>query len=120
MNTTERRTTTRLLLRIPLRFRPITNPASPEQRAESLNISQRGVYFATEFPPQAGTPVELLLKMPSELTGKTPAEIRCTARVVHVEPNTFVDGRAGVGVEIERYGPPIGVERRTGRHASDV
>ena len=114
MHTTERRTATRLLLRIPLRFRPVTNPASPEQRAESLNISQRGVYFATESPPQAGTPVELLLKMPSELTGKTPVEIRCTARVVHVQPHSFVDGRAGVGVKIERYGMPGARERRAG------
>lgn len=112
MNITERRTATRLLLRIPLRFRPITNPTSPEQRAETLNISQRGVFFATAFPLKTGTPIEILLKMPTELTGRTPAEVRCTARVVHVEPGAFGDGKGGVGVEIERYEVPTARERR--------
>jgi len=103
MNRTERRTATRLNLTIPLRFRPITNPATPEQSAETMNLSPRGVCFSTAFPLSVGTPLELLLKMPRELSGKVPSEVRCTARVVHIQPDVSVGGKAGVGVQIERY-----------------
>ena len=112
MNITERRTATRLSLRIPLRFRALSNPTSPEQRAETVNISQRGVFFTTAFPLTKGTPIEMLLRMPSELTGKAPTEVRCTAHVVHVQPDGFGNGKAGVGVEIERYEMPGAGERR--------
>jgi len=114
MNITERRTATRLSLRIPLRFRSLSNSTSPEQRAETVNISQRGVFFTTAFPLTKGTPIEMLLKMPSELTGKAPAEVRCTAHVIHVQPDRSGDGKAGVGVVIERYQTLGAVERRAG------
>jgi hypothetical protein len=103
MNKTERRTAARLNLTIPLRFRPITNPVTPEQSAETVNLSQRGVCFSTVFPLSVGTPLELFLKMPRELTGKAATEVRCTARVVHIQPDVSVDGKTGVGVQIERY-----------------
>lgn len=110
MTTKERRLVPRHNLRVPLRFRTITKPASPEQKAESLNISKRGVYFATDFPLKVGTPVELFLKMPMEVTGKAPTDLRCTARVVHLERNKFV-GKTGIGVHIEQLEAQVGVER---------
>ena len=103
MNSNERRVAPRMNLRIPLRFRPITIPTLPEQRAETLNVSQNGVFFATDYPLTVGTPVELLLKMPRELTGKDSTEVRCKARVVHVQPDGFANNKAGVGAHIERY-----------------
>ncbi len=63
MNRSERRVASRINLRIPLRFRPIANPNLPEQSAETLNLSQNGVFFATDYPLTVGTPAELLLKM---------------------------------------------------------
>jgi hypothetical protein len=102
MTTTERRTAARVNPRIPLRFRPISTPPTPEQRAESVNLSPHGVYFSPDFPLTVGAPVELFLKMPSELTGKTPTELRCTARVIHIQPDNLVTGKLGVGVHIER------------------
>jgi hypothetical protein len=32
------------------------------------------------------------------------SEEKCVARVVHVQPDSFPGGRAGIGVRIERYG----------------
>ncbi len=101
MTTTERRVATRVNLRIPLRFRPISTPPTPEQRAESVNLSPHGVYFSTDFPLKVGAPVELFLKMPRELTGNAPTELRCTARVIHIQPDNLVTGKSGVGVHIE-------------------
>ena len=103
MVTAERRVAPRVNLKIPLRFRSILNPTTPEQKAESLNLSQRGAYFVTDFPLNVGMPVELFLKMPRELTGQEATEVRCAARVVHVQPNIFVGNKSGVGVHIESY-----------------
>ena len=101
--TQERRLAHRVTLRIPLRFRPLPNPTTMEQKAESVNISEKGVYFATDFPLKVGTSLELFLNMPQEITGKSPTAVRCTARVVHVQPKIFAGNKSGVGVHIEQY-----------------
>ncbi len=93
----------RFNLRIPLRFRPLANSLAPMQKAESVNLSQHGVYFATDFPLNVGTPVELFLRMPRELTGLEETEVHCIARVIHVRPNAFLGNKSGVGLHIERY-----------------
>ena len=113
MGITERRLDSRVNLRIPLRFRPINNVNAPMQVAESVNLSPRGAYFATDFPLQVGAPVEIFMKMPRELTGQPSADVRCTALVVHIERDAFVGGKAGVGVHIERYEALAGAERWT-------
>lgn len=112
MTLDERRSNTRLNLKVPLRFRPLLNPMAQEQRAETVNLSPRGAYFATDYPLKIGTPVEMFLKMPQELTGQPPTDLRCTARVVHVEPDMFLGGKAGVGVHIERYETVATTDRR--------
>jgi hypothetical protein len=103
MNSRERRIDTRINVRVPLRFRALNNPGSPEQTAESENISQRGICFATTVPLQVGTPLEVSIRMPQELAGKTSSDVKCVARVVHVQPNAFFGGKAGIGLHIERY-----------------
>jgi PilZ domain len=103
MNSRERRYDTRVNIRVPFRFRVLNSPDAPEQDAESENISQRGILFATALPLQVGTPLEVSLKMPQELAGKSANDVKCVARVVHVQPNAFVGGKAGVGVHIEGY-----------------
>jgi hypothetical protein len=103
MNSRERRIDTRVNIRVPFRFRVLNTPDAFEHTAESENISQRGILFATALPLKVGTPLEVSLKMPQELGGKTSTDVRCVARVVHVQPNAFLDGKAGIGVHIERY-----------------
>jgi hypothetical protein len=103
MNTRERRNDTRVNIRVPFRFRVLTIPGSPEQVAESENISQRGILFATTFPLQVGTPLEVSLEMPRELAGRSSTDMNCVARVVRVQPDEFLGGKAGIGLHIEEY-----------------
>ena len=103
MSSSERRIDTRVNIRVPLRFRALNNPGSTEQTAESENISQRGMYFMTNVPLKVGTPVEVSLRMPQELDGKSASDVKCVARVVHVRPSSTPGGMLGIGLHIERY-----------------
>jgi hypothetical protein len=102
MTRTERRLAERFGLKIPIRVR-IAKPAAREHTAESLNISKRGIYFATDLPLRKGTPVHLAFEMPEEVTHKPASEWRCTGHVVHVEPNSSPQGRTCVGVGFDCY-----------------
>ena len=106
MSFNESRIDTRVNVRVPLRFRTLDSSESTEQLAEAENISQRGIYFTTSFPLKVGMPVEVSLRMPQELAGKTSSDVRCMARVVHmaqVHANSVLEGKMGVGLHIERY-----------------
>lgn len=100
----ERRVAPRYIMKVPLRFRPVkAAPHIPEQPADSMNISTRGVYFATDLPVPPGSPVQVLLKMPKEVIGGLVSEWLFTGRVAHVEPVPFANGKTGVGVQFLYY-----------------
>ena len=103
MNLSERRLETRVHVRVPLRFRVLNNPEASEETAVSENVSQRGVFFWTRVPLTVGMPLELSLRMPQEIAGRVSSEVRCVARVVHVEKNVGLGGKSGIGLHIERY-----------------
>jgi hypothetical protein len=103
MNSRERRIDPRVNVNVPLRFRVLNIPNSQELTGESINISQRGILFATAIPLAVGTSLEVWLKMPRELAGDATSDLKCVARVVHVEPNAFLGGKAGIGLQIEQY-----------------
>ena len=103
MSSSERRLDTRVKVRVPLRFRALNNPGATEQLAESENISQRGIFLATIVPLKIGTPVEVSLRMPPEIAGRSPSDVKCLARVVHVRPSSGPGEVSGVGLHIERY-----------------
>jgi len=48
MNGVERRTVKRLIMRVPMRVRGIWEAPQNERGVESMNISIRGTYFASE------------------------------------------------------------------------
>jgi len=52
-----------------------------------------------------GEPLEMYFTIPRELTGRTTEHVRCTARVVHVEPRADNQGMLGVGAVVERFEP---------------
>ena len=68
-----------------------------------MNVSERGIFFATNKPHQEGQVVEILLKMPEEVTGEPPTEWRCTGSVVRVEAIDSPKGKLGVGVRFDCY-----------------
>jgi hypothetical protein len=111
MEAQERRRQTRVDVRIPLRFRPLDNMHVPEQKAESENVSQLGVYFTTDFPLKVGAMVVLWMTMPAQVTEKAACDVRCLARVVHVEPTGRLVRKVGVGLRIEQYAAAARAER---------
>ncbi len=100
--TLNRRLSRRLCLKTPLRVR-IWKSAAAEERAESLNLSQNGVYFATNSVIREGETLEILLNMPEEITDEPSTEWRCTGHVVRVEPVDSTKGKLGVGVQFDCY-----------------
>jgi hypothetical protein len=102
MTRTEQRLATRFNFKLPLRVR-IPKSAVPEQWAESLNISARGICFATELSLQKGMAVDLVFEMPEEVSKKPPSEWHCTGHVVHVQPSSSPQGGICVGVAFDCY-----------------
>jgi hypothetical protein len=98
----DRRLSHRHDVRTALRVR-VWNSAQPEHRAESVNVSLRGIYFNTKTPFCEGEIVEVLLKMPEEVSGERTTEWRCTGHVVRVEPFDSTKGKMGVGVQFYCY-----------------
>jgi hypothetical protein len=74
-----------------------------EEIAESLNLSARGVSFATRLPLAVGTPIEIFLKVPEEVTSKPASEWRCRGQVIHARPVESNPGTLLVGVMIVYY-----------------
>jgi hypothetical protein len=102
MKPMERRHTARLDLRIGLRV-SVLNSTEPFRRTESLNLSSAGIYFVTDLPVVRGTPVQLLFKMPPEVTHMPATDWVCTGHVVHIEPVIYPKGSMGVGVQFDCY-----------------
>lgn len=97
---TDRRSTRRLVLRIPLRL-SIWQSAGPEQRAESIDLSERGVLLVTDSALRLGMEIELHLKIPEEVTGEPEIEWCCRGRVVHIVPDISSNGPVRAGVHFD-------------------
>lgn len=99
---TDRRIARRHSFQAPMRVR-IWKSAVPEWRAESVDLSEKGIFFTTDSLLRVGTQVEVLLKMPEEITGDPTREWVCTGHVVRVEPVDSPAGRLGIGVQFDCY-----------------
>ena len=75
----------------------------PEERTESVNLSERGIFFYTESRVAEGEIIEILFKMPEEVSGQPVNEWRCTGHVVRIEPPEMAKGKFGVGVQFYCY-----------------
>jgi Tfp pilus assembly protein PilZ len=106
MQTLDRRVTRRLIMKVPLKFRPVQAPDSAEKDSASMNICHHGVYFATDQKLPKGVMLQLHLKLPREVAGDDVAEWCFTGRVAHVEPLGDVNGKSGVGVQFLCYEVP--------------
>jgi hypothetical protein len=70
---------------------------------ETVNLSECGVAFKSRHAVSLGQPIELFFTLPTELTGRLPEDVRCTARVVHVDHLHDLQGNIRVGATIERF-----------------
>ena len=106
MRDSDRRTARRLIKKVPLRFRPVESLAVPEQTAETMNISNGGLFFATDLKLAEGLLVELHLTMPREILGDDLPERYFMGRIAHVESFGNRNGKSGVGVQFLYYEVP--------------
>ena len=109
----ERRSTRRLIMKVPLKFHVVENNGNngdSEQSANAMNICSHGVYFATEQKFPKGVLIRVHLKMPREVLGEVVGEgvtEWCfTGRVVHVESLGAANDKLGVGVHFLYYEVP--------------
>jgi hypothetical protein len=75
------------------------------QEGETVNLSERGIYFKTAQKVKIGQAMEIYFTLPRELTGRSPEPVRCSARVVHVEQYSDERGWTGVGASVEQFEP---------------
>ena len=101
---TERRTTRRYDLSLPVLIRAVTEKESDSKKGSTRDVSTRGLYFVMDHDPQAGSELDLILTLPTELTSGTAVMVHALGRVLRVEPR-IEDGnkRMGVAAVIERY-----------------
>lgn len=100
----ERRTTRRYDLSLPVIIRVPTDRRAETQKGKTRDISTRGVYFVINQDVQAGSELDLTMTLPTELTQGSEVFVRATGRILRVEPRSESgDSRLGVAAVIERY-----------------
>jgi hypothetical protein len=97
----ERRMNQRFKIRLPMTVRWTSGSAVGEAKTESTNVSSRGVFFVLPKGVKPGSPVEILLTLPHEITLAGPVRVRCLGRVARSTDDQT--GRVGIVAEIERY-----------------
>jgi hypothetical protein len=95
--------TPRFEMRIPVRIRVLNSGAEASLSTESLNVSATGLLFSTYARYESGTPVEMLFRMPEEITGQSANHWRCTGQVVRIEERETPTSRFDVGVKFYCY-----------------
>jgi c-di-GMP-binding flagellar brake protein YcgR len=101
---TERRTTRRYDLSLPITIRIPTERALDTQQGQTRDVSTRGLYFVVEQNLEAGSELHLTLTLPAEITRGTEVFVKAVGKVVRVERHSD-EGveRMGIAAVIERY-----------------
>jgi hypothetical protein len=99
-DSTERRTSRRFTMALPLSLRLQEASGLVEKCGETRDVSFRGLYFWTDQELEPGIPIEFVLTLPKEITMTRDVKIHCYGRVTRVEPQQQT---RGVAARIERY-----------------
>src|SRR5271167_1224886 len=96
----DRREARRFMMTLPVRV--LAHDAnSPELKANTRDVSYRGLYFLSEARFEHGSEIDFILTLPQQMITAGDVNIRCHGRVVRVE--TDDNGKNGVAAKIERY-----------------
>jgi hypothetical protein len=112
MFASERRTTCRRQLHLPLRFHRQNALVEGENGATSVNVSTSGVYFISSLPLLVGEKIEVSMKMPRKITGEKASKRLFTGRVTHVDSQGSPSGFSRIGVHLLYYVRESGREQR--------
>lgn len=101
---TERRTTRRYDLSLPVVIRVPAERALDSQQGKTRDVSTRGLYFVVDQNVESGSQLDIMLTLPAEITHGSEVLIRALGKVVRVE-RRIEDGNARMGIAavIERY-----------------
>ena len=97
----ERRAAQRFQIRLPMIVRWTSGSVIGEASTESRDVSSRGVYFFLPKEVSSGSPVEIVLTLPHEITLAGPVKVRCLGRIKRTD--TDGPGHVGMVAQIERY-----------------
>src|ERR1700722_9781192 len=75
-------------MRLPLTVRWTDESVVGEAATESREVSSRGLYFHLPKGLKSGSPVEIVMTLPHELTQAGPVRVRCLGRVLRSSPET--------------------------------
>ena len=98
----DRRSARRYHIKVPLRYRLRRSSAS-ERTAQSENLSELGVFFLTDAELSVGAAVDLVVEMPSELSGVPAVQWLCTGHVVRVERTDSPHIGNRIGIQFDCY-----------------
>ena len=96
----DRREARRFLMSLPMRVLP-REAHNKELRANTRDVSYRGLYFRSETKFEVGSQIDFVLTLPQKISQSGEVDIRCCGKVVRVEVGT--NGTVGVAAKIERY-----------------
>jgi len=96
----DRRIARRFLMTLPVRVLPRA-PQASELRAQTRDVSYRGLYFLADTHFEVGSEFEFVLTLPQQFSQSNDVDIRCFGQVVRVESGS--NGRVGIAAKIERY-----------------
>jgi hypothetical protein len=101
---TERRTARRYDLSLPVVIRMPARRTGDSQVGKTRDVSTRGLYFVLDENLEAGSELNITLRLPAEMTQGSEVLVRALGKVIRVEPR-LEDGsrRIGVAAVIERY-----------------
>jgi hypothetical protein len=96
----ERREARRFTMTLPLRVFP-PEASGTELKAQTRDVSYRGLYFLTSAKFNVGNPIEFVITLPEQVTQSGDVNIRCHGQIVRVEPGE--NGHIGIAAKIDRY-----------------
>lgn len=96
----DRREARRFTMSLPMRLLARGADQS-ELKAQTRDISYRGLYFLAESRFEIGGEIDFVLTLPQGFSQAGAVNIRCRGRIVRVEPTE--NGRMGVAARIDRY-----------------
>jgi hypothetical protein len=101
MSFQERRTSKRFDLGMPLKIQWTDGSGPREAHVVTEDVSSGGVFFYYPEAISNGTPVEIEMTMPAQITLGTPVKVRCKG---HIQRCVTKPGEsAGMATMIEKY-----------------
>jgi hypothetical protein len=96
----DRREARRFSMSLPMRVLP-REAHHKELRANTRDVSYRGLYFLSENKFEVGSEIDFVLTLPQNISTSGEVDIRCSGKVLRVEAGA--NGTMGIAAKIERY-----------------